>query len=350
MALTNDGLPAGRGVAALHHIIRHAAVVGLAGAITGVLVGGLGGLGGLGGRLMMRVAAVLAPDQAVGMLTDNENVVGEITLGGTFALVFFVGVLGGAFGAIAYVISEPWLAWAGRWRGLVFGLGLLAVGSTRAFDPENLDFALIENERVIVAMLVALYVLFGLLLVLVHSVLDRLLPPVDADGSIVGYALIDAFGLLLLAPFVASFFVADVCGCDPPRLTGLFVIATAGATALLWFSHVSERITSRLVAVVVLGGYAALAARSSRAPTAQRATSAPFSEASLRRVGALSRAFRCSCRSSPRAVSPHPTRLHPRAPMRPAAAPGSRGCSGPSWSRSGSARASPSRREAVRRA
>ena len=253
LALTNDALPPGRGTAALRHIVRHAAVVGLAGAITGVAVGGLGG------RLMMRVSAVLAPDHAVGMLTDNENVVGEITLSGTFGLVFFVGIFGGAFGAIAYVMSEPWLAWTGRWRGFVFGLVLLAVASTVAFDPENLDFSLLEHERVTVAMLAALFLLFGPLLVWVRGVLDRRLPTVESDSSsIVGYALIDAFGLLLLAPFVAQFFIADACGCDPPRLTGLFVVATGSATALLWLSRVSDRITPRLVAVVVFGGYAAL--------------------------------------------------------------------------------------------
>ncbi len=255
LALTNDAVPTGRGAASARHIVRHVAVIGLAGTITGVVVGGIGG------RLMMRVSAVLAPDHAVGMLTDNENVVGEITLGGTFGLVFFVGIFGGAFGAIAYVISEPWLAWAGRWRGLVFGLVLLAVASTFAFDPENLDFALLENERVTVAMLAALFLLFGPLLVWVRGMLDRRLPTVESDSSsIVGYALIDAFGLLLLAPFVAQFFIADACGfgCDPPRLTGLFVVAAGSATALLWLSRVTDRITPRFVAVVVFGGYAAL--------------------------------------------------------------------------------------------
>ena len=73
-ALTNDELPTGRGAAAARHIVRHVAVIGLAGAITGVIVGGLGG------RLMMRVSALLAPDDAVGMLTESANVVGEITL------------------------------------------------------------------------------------------------------------------------------------------------------------------------------------------------------------------------------------------------------------------------------
>ena len=55
-------------------LARHAAVIGIAGVLTGVLVGGVGG------RLLMRVAAITAPDGAAGVLTDNGGIVSAISL------------------------------------------------------------------------------------------------------------------------------------------------------------------------------------------------------------------------------------------------------------------------------
>jgi hypothetical protein len=57
-------------------VLRDIARGGIAGALVGIVVGGLGA------RLAMRLAAILHPD-AVGALTENGNRIGDVTMGGT---------------------------------------------------------------------------------------------------------------------------------------------------------------------------------------------------------------------------------------------------------------------------
>lgn len=66
--------------AAIASLVRHAAVAGVAGVISGVIVGGLGG------RLVMRFSTIAGPDRLTGIPTSNGNVIGDITVGGTLEL------------------------------------------------------------------------------------------------------------------------------------------------------------------------------------------------------------------------------------------------------------------------
>ncbi len=65
--------------------LRAAAIVAIGSGIAGALVGGLGS------RLVMRLAALAAPEVR-GAVTENGTVVGEITLDGNVALMVFAGV------------------------------------------------------------------------------------------------------------------------------------------------------------------------------------------------------------------------------------------------------------------
>ena len=58
------------------------------------VAGGLAGLlvGGLGSRVVVRIAALTAPDVAQGLTTEAGAMVGRITLEGTVFLVLFAGV------------------------------------------------------------------------------------------------------------------------------------------------------------------------------------------------------------------------------------------------------------------
>ena len=94
----SSGVPRSLGVAPL---VRHIALVGVAGLVTGFVVAGAGG------RLLMRVAAIAGPDRAIGRLTESGFRVGEITLGGTLELVIFVGLFAGGIGAVIYLVTEP---------------------------------------------------------------------------------------------------------------------------------------------------------------------------------------------------------------------------------------------------
>lgn len=237
-------------------LVRHAVIVGLAGVITGVIVGGIGG------RVLMRIAAVAAPDRVIGATTENGNRIGDITVGGTLALVVFVGILSGLVGAIAYLISEPWLAWAGRWRGLVFGGVLLAIGGFGAFDSKNFDFFLVGNQELTVGMFVALFLGFGALLVPVTSRLEHRLPGIDPDRPVAGsipYLVLGAFGLQFVLLFFVQFFVDDAAAGEAPVLTGVLVGGAALATALTLAGRVWRRGPSWAARALQLSGYGFLA-------------------------------------------------------------------------------------------
>ena len=121
---------------------------------------------GTGGRLAMRLLAVTAGDDAQGRITEAEEVVGEITVGGSIAFVLFTGVFVGVAAAGIYLVIRRLLP-AGWLGGLLLGAGLLIVfGSTQ--DPlrsENPDFDLVGPGWVAVLVFTALALAYGVALV-----------------------------------------------------------------------------------------------------------------------------------------------------------------------------------------
>lgn len=243
-------------------LARHAAIVGVAGLITGVLVGGVGG------RMLMRIAAIAAPDRVIGATTENGNRIGDITVGGTLALIVFVGILLGLVGAIAYLIAEPWLTWAGRWHGVVFGGFLLAIGGAGTLTSDNFDFFLVGNQEIVVAMFVGLFLGFGMTITGVVRRLERRLPTIDPDRPVAGgwgYLALATFGLQFVLLFFVQFFVDDARSGEAPILTGVLMMGLTVTTAAV----LSQRLRQQdgadrllviyagygfLVAAVVVGG------------------------------------------------------------------------------------------------
>jgi hypothetical protein len=135
--------------------LRHAAIVVVGCGITGALVGGIGS------RLVMRLAALAAPEVR-GAVTENGNVVGDITIGGTIGLMLSVGVGSAIFGAGAYTVIGPWLPRSILARGLVLGGFLLALMGSTVVDPGNADFVILGDRVLNVAMFSALFIVFGL--------------------------------------------------------------------------------------------------------------------------------------------------------------------------------------------
>jgi hypothetical protein len=126
------------GGSAVLAVLRRACIGVVAGAVAGILVGGLGG------RLVMRVVAATSKDGVQGTLTEAEEEIGEVTLGGTIGLVVFVGIFVGAFGGLVYVIVRRWLPGRAWSAGLVFGGGLLVVfARLDPLDPDSVDFAVL---------------------------------------------------------------------------------------------------------------------------------------------------------------------------------------------------------------
>jgi hypothetical protein len=124
----------------------------------GLLVGLV--VAGLGSRLAMRVLAVADPD-AAGIFTENGNVVGEITLGGTTALIVFIGIpLGLAAGLIVFAVRR-WLPTGQPWRSLAFSAVLLALLGRTVIDPDNIDFRLLSPTGLAIALFGLLFVVAG---------------------------------------------------------------------------------------------------------------------------------------------------------------------------------------------
>jgi hypothetical protein len=128
-----------------------------AGVVSGVLVLGLGL------RLMMRVAAATSPESAQGRLTDADEVVGEVTLGGTMFLVLGVGVLGGMVGVAAWSTLRRWLPERSVMAGVVMAAvatGMLARPSGLV-DPHNRDFVILSPAWLALLMSAAVVLAFG---------------------------------------------------------------------------------------------------------------------------------------------------------------------------------------------
>jgi len=173
-------------------------------------------MAGTGGRLAMRLLAVTAGDAAQGRRTEAEEVVGRITLGGTFGLVVFTALFFGSATGVLYLVLRRWLP-AGRLGGLTYGLLLLVVAAPRV-DPlraDNPDFDIVGPGWLSLAVFAALVVAHGMLVVALAGRYSRALPLIGpSPRRVLGYAPV-----LLLLPLFPVLIAAIILG-------GLVVLAT----------------------------------------------------------------------------------------------------------------------------
>ena len=153
--------------------LRDTAIVVLGCGVAGALVGGIGS------RLVMRLGALAAPEVR-GALTENGNVVGDITFPGTIGLMFFAGVSSAIFGAGAFTVAGPWFPRSALPRGLVFGGFLLALMGSTIIDPGNPDFVILGDRALNVALFSSLFIAFGLVASEVVALLEKRVPPARA--------------------------------------------------------------------------------------------------------------------------------------------------------------------------
>jgi hypothetical protein len=194
------------------NVLREIAAGTLAGIVVGIVVGGLGS------RLVMRLAAIAAGPEVQGITTANGNRVGDITASGTIGLIVFAGVFPGIFGGLLYAALRPWLVPFARWRGVVFGLGLLGLAGSVVLDAANSDFIILQPPLLNVAMFAALFVIFGIALV---PVFDRTLRALQ-DGSLVSSALA-VLGIVIAALFVGLGLVAGFSALASGPTTAVFI-------------------------------------------------------------------------------------------------------------------------------
>jgi len=169
-------------------------VIGVLGGIAaGILVGGIAN------RLIMRILAMVNEEKA-GVMTENGNITGEITAGGTMGLIIFVGLVSGIIGGLVYVVIRRWLPGGGLLKGVAFGLVLLCFFGTIVFEPDNVDFALFGPRQLSVGLFALLFPLYGVVVSFFVERYDRYVPSLFTRSSItvIGYLLLAglcAFGL-----------------------------------------------------------------------------------------------------------------------------------------------------------
>jgi hypothetical protein len=236
-------------------LLRHITVGGLSGLAAGILVGGIGG------RLFMRIAGAAAGQRGSGMTTEAGFTVGEITLGGTIFLILFIGILTGVIGAAVYLVLRPWLAWAGRWRGLVLGVVLFSFGSATSdiMNPDNIDFFILRNSELLVVLIFGLFLAFGVVTDTMFSYLDARLPGNQGHtkGLTAMYAVVSVVGfLMVIAPGSAMFGGgAELCDCESPMRVNLSLVVVSFATLVFWVASIAKRPMPWLLNASALLGY-----------------------------------------------------------------------------------------------
>ena len=205
-------------------ILRDIARGGLAGLAVGIVVGGLGA------RVAMRLIALLIPESA-GRFTENGNRIGDITLGGTFALVLFGGVFAAIFLATTWVVVSPWLPRSLGLRVLAAIPLAIGLGAFGVIEGTNSDFIVLGFELSVVVVLLALVGLMGASMALVDAWLDRHLPrprsPVSPASG--GYIVIALLG----APFAVG--VVATYLSEPLRPVGIALLVSGIATLRWWY-------------------------------------------------------------------------------------------------------------------
>lgn len=174
--------------------LRAAGIGSLAGALSGLVAGGIGG------RVAMRIIAIVAGPDKVGLTTENGSRVGDITVEGTVGLMLFGGVFAGILGGLAYEVVRPWFASLGRWRGLVFGLVLLASVGSVIINPNNIDFRRFGSPGLNALLFALLFILYGLVLVPTEERLRRAVPDLPVAPQSIWATIVMAAVILALVP------------------------------------------------------------------------------------------------------------------------------------------------------
>jgi hypothetical protein len=189
-------------------IVRALATASLAGFVAGMIAGGAGA------RIAMRITAIAAGSADQGAITEFEATVGEITAGGTVFLVLLGGFVGVA-GGLIYLSLRRWVADAGRWRGLLFGVLFFAMFGSAIIKNDNPDFRLFGPPALNIAMFASMFVVFGLLIAPIFDWIvnaERALPPPSLRLSGLPSLAGHAFGLVLLLPALGATGIVAIGG------------------------------------------------------------------------------------------------------------------------------------------
>jgi hypothetical protein len=206
---------------------------------------------GAGGRLVMRLLAVTAGDDAQGRITEADQVVGRISAGGTIGFVVFTALFFGTASGGAYLLVRRWLP-AGRAGGLTYGALLLVLAGTR-LEPlreGNVDFDLVGPGWVSVVAFAALVLFHGMLVAALAGRISRAVPLLGREPR----AIVAHAPLLLLAPLVPVVLALLVAGVLAVLLTRARPVIAAWHGRLL---RPAGQVALALLALAALPGFLA---------------------------------------------------------------------------------------------
>lgn len=198
-------------------------------------------------RLIMRLLAVTAGDDAQGRLTDAEEVVGNIDLDGTIGLVIFGGILPGLLSGGIYVLFRRLLP-SGRLGGVVFGALHLVIAATRIdpLRPGNPDFDLLGPGWLAVATFGLACIFHGMAVVAIANRYSHDFPAAASTLTARARAVVP-LGVAVLVLIPAVVFVVPVVA------VGLLIASVASRSEpVVGFVRSRGALVGGRVAVVVL--------------------------------------------------------------------------------------------------
>ncbi len=129
----------------------------VAGVATGALVIGAGS------RLVMLLLRLTSPDEVVGVQSDDDFKIGQVTLSGTYNLLL-LGAGVGILGAAAYRLVAPWLIGPRWFRRFTTAAASGAVVGSMLIHADGVDFTLLKPTWLAIGVFIALPALFGALI------------------------------------------------------------------------------------------------------------------------------------------------------------------------------------------
>jgi hypothetical protein len=215
-----DDMPAQR----IDEILRDISRGGLAGILLGLI-------GGVGARIVMRLDALLLPD-TIGAFTSNGNRIGDITVGGTIALVLG-GLIAGLQAGTIWVAISPWIPRTGLTRAILTMPIAVGIAGPGLIEGDNPDFLVLHFDPIVVALLVALVAVCGFLFAVIDDWLERRLPHLaPGQGRVTPtYAIVAMLGLLTL-PIDFALIVFDDGAVQPVGIT----FVSVGLITVAWWA------------------------------------------------------------------------------------------------------------------
>jgi len=169
-------------------LLDHFGAAALGGLAAGFLVGGIGG------RLAMFILRVTSDDSVIGIQSDDDFTIGEISSDSVFLIA--ATTLVGTLLAFGYLLVRRWLPDGRRplQAAVFFGL----IGGAAVIKPEGVDFSLLSPLWLAIALFVALPAAYGAFMAwIVESLIARpgRLRKARVAG-IIGFVVVGFFGLM----------------------------------------------------------------------------------------------------------------------------------------------------------